>query len=101
MKSMPQHACDECNELVSQIGGIKARVAEVKRLGSLSEMQTALSALQMELFTLQQKAAEVKQFVCVAFVTTRTREVSDVAPMFPERCGGEGWPTEHTEGTEN
>jgi hypothetical protein len=86
MKSMPQHACESCNELVSQIGGIKSRVAEVKRLGTLTEMQTALSALQMELYTLQQKAVEVKQFVFVAFVTTRARECSDVVPMFPERC---------------
>lgn len=90
---MPQHAADECSELVKQIVGLKERVVKAKRLLTLEEMQMELAALQMELFSLQQKAVEVKTFVGVAFVTTGTREYSDVVVprvvgMFPAGAGG-------------
>lgn len=63
MQTMPQHACDACNELRGMIVGVKERVMAAKRLGSLAEMQGELMALQFEVLAVEQKAIEVKAFV--------------------------------------
>lgn len=99
MKSVPQHACDECNEMVGAIETMQRRVSEAKRLRTLEEMQNELSALQLDLGSLRTKGLEMKAFVtrAVAQASVRDYEAEAAiragarpAPMFPEHCETHG-----------
>jgi hypothetical protein len=74
MKSMPQHACEACNELVATIRSLKHEFQRVKRLPA-AEMADAWNLLQAQFGSLEQQATDMKTFVCVAFATTAVREV--------------------------
>ncbi len=93
MKSVPQHACDECNEFIAAIALMKAKLHEAKRLGTLGEMQIELCALETEMGALRTKACEMKAFVTRAVLMGSVREYGDeIAPrqvgMFPDHCKG-------------
>lgn len=70
MKSMPQHACDACNELVETIRSLKHEFQRVKRLPA-AEMAAELNLLQASFGALEAQAGELKTFVTVAITTTR------------------------------
>ena len=74
MKSMPQHACEACNELVATIRSLKHEFQRVKRLPA-AEMAAELNLLQASFGALEAQAGELKTFVTVAITTTRVREV--------------------------
>lgn len=85
MKSMPQHACESCNELVATIRQLKHAFQRVKRLPA-AEMAAELNALQVQFGSLESQAGELKTFVCVAFATTSVREVPTEIPVHaPDR----------------
>jgi hypothetical protein len=63
MKSIPEHACDECLELVEALQVMKAKLHKAKRVGSLEAMQIELCALETEMGGLRMKALEMKAFV--------------------------------------
>ncbi len=77
MKSLPQHACDECNELLSQLAELQTRMSAAKRLPDLEAMRIELSALQLDFGSTIMKAREMKAFVTRAFAVEMTREYSD------------------------
>lgn len=84
MKSMPQHACEACNELVATIRSLKHEFQRVKRLPA-AEMPAELNLLQAAFGALEAQAGELKTFVCVAFATSAVREVpSEIQPHAPE-----------------
>jgi len=87
MKSLTQHACDSCNELRDEITKQLERVKAAKRLLSLEEMQCELSAIQIELGSLRDKAQEMKMLVTRAFaVESRSipsDEIPRTVPAFP------------------
>lgn len=90
MKSMPQHACDSCNELVTKVASLKHEFQRVKRLPA-HEMPAALNVLQVEFGALESFARELKTFVCVAFanaaVVTPPDEIRPRSvPMFPKHA---------------
>lgn len=76
MKSMPQHACDSCNELVDRISALKHEFQRVKRLPE-KEMPAELNVLQAQFGALETQAREMKTFVCTAFTTTAVIVPSD------------------------
>lgn len=93
MKSVPQHACDECNEFIAAIAQMKQKLHEAKRLPTLGEMQIELCALETEMGALRTKAYDMKAFVTRAVMQVSVREYQDeIAPrhvgMWPERCAG-------------
>lgn len=88
MKSLPQHACDECNELLKQLAELQRRMSEAKRQPDLQAMQIELSALQLDFGSVIDKAREMKTFVTRAFAVEMKHEYPDEiparrVPMFP------------------
>lgn len=76
MKSLPEHACDECNELIKAIAMLKHQLQQAKRK-PLNELPAELNALQADAGALEQRARDMKTFVTVAFVNHAPREPSD------------------------
>lgn len=76
MKSLPEHACDECNALIQSISELKHQLQSAKRL-PLAEIPAELNTLQAEIGALEQRAREMKTFVTVAFVNHTPAQPSD------------------------
>lgn len=91
MKSVPQHACEACNELVETIRQLKHELSRVKRL-PLAEIPGELNLLQASFGALEAQAAEMKTFVCVSFATHAVASHADVIP--PARVASEEIETE-------
>lgn len=94
MNTLPEHARNQCNELVTLATEMVARVKQAKRLPTIEEMQIELAALQLDLGAVKNKAAEVKAYVCSSFVIAGAHEHVDeiqprtesprIVPAFPD-----------------
>lgn len=84
MKSLPEHACIESNELVEAIRRLKHGLQNAKRL-PLNEIAAEVNALQTEAGSLEQQAVDMKTFVCAAFATHAPHETPDEVLPIMER----------------
>lgn len=79
MKSMPEHACDACNELKAKITHLKHELQTLKRADPAT-LPAALNTLQAEFGALEAFAAELKTFVTVAFATSAVKQHAELTP---------------------